>query len=65
MELKAMSPLTAEIFHLFTKKKKIQFTLEGTFLCELNNDRLYLNSSFLPGSFLFLFTLTTFTRASN
>ena len=22
MELKAMSPLTAEIFHLFTKKKK-------------------------------------------
>lgn len=78
MKLKAMSPLTAEIFHLFTKRKNelkrnvfsggcllIQFTLEGTFLCKLNNDHLYLNSSFLPGSFLFLFTLTTFTGASN
>lgn len=74
-----MSPLTAEIFHLFTKEKKnelkrnvfsggcllIQYTLEGPFLCELNNDHLYLNSSFLPASFLFLFTLTTFTGASN
>ena len=74
-----MSPLTAEIFHLFTKGKKnelkrnvfsggcllIQYTLEGTFLCELDNDHMYLNSSFLPASFLFLFTLNTFTGASN
>lgn len=47
------------------QEKKIQFSVKGTFLCELNNDHLYLNSSFLPGSFLFLFTLTTFTGASN
>lgn len=62
-----MSPLTAEIFHLFTKGKKnelkrnvfsggcllIQYTLEGTFLCELDNDHMYLNSSFFQLLFCF------------